>query len=49
MEWIKKNPKSVIAIVALIGGTVLVATGAITWEDFMSLFERVQPPIEGGG
>jgi hypothetical protein len=48
-EWIKANKKLVIAIAAIgVGGLALVS-GVITWDDFMSLFERVDVPIEGGG
>lgn len=47
LDWIKANKKLALAGVTILAGGIALATGAITWEQFMSLFERVQE-LEGG-
>jgi hypothetical protein len=49
MEWIKANKKLVIPIVVVIMGGIAMIADVISWEDFMSIFERVNIPVEGGG
>jgi len=48
LEWIKSNKAWVLVIVVVVVGGILVGTGAITWDQFLGFFERVQP-VEGGG
>lgn len=48
-QWVADNKKLVIAIAVIVMGGIAMITGVISWEDFMSIFERVDIPVEGGG
>ena len=48
-QWVKDNKKLVAVVVVLVGALIAVMTGAITWDQFLGLFERVEPALEGGG